>query len=466
VPPSVPGDPRRWPVLIVALAGLFTVGSTITLLVVSLSRIAVDLDSDVATLNWSIVAPMLGFGILGPAFGKAGDLWGHKRLFCFGLAGAGVFAGATVFAWDAWSLVAFRTLSASFGSATGPSALAMINRLFRGDERMRALGYWSLVGAGAPVIGVVAGGPLVEAIGWRAIFAIQAPLCAVGFAVALRLMPMIERGNRSRFDVPGAVTLALAVTGVLLAVNRMPVLGIGHPVVIAALLVTPAAGIAFVVIERRVAAPLLPLEWLGRGPLLVAVASQSLGNFAYMGGFLLAPQLLERALGLSATAIAYLVVCRPLAFAVAAPAGSRATIRFGERASGIVGCSVVAGSMLVFTTLGAGSAPWLAALALALSGVGLGMSSPALAATVASAVDPDDLGVAGALSQLMNQVGAVIGSQAMLAVQTAAGGGDPARGFPAAFALGAAVAAIAAILATRLPVRTRQVPYQPLPEIP
>jgi len=86
-------DPR-WAVLWVVLAGLFTVSFTITILVVSLPRIATDLNSSTSTLNWSITGPMLAFGVVGPAFGKAGDLWGHKRVFVIGLLFAGVFAAS------------------------------------------------------------------------------------------------------------------------------------------------------------------------------------------------------------------------------------------------------------------------------------------------------------------------------------------------------------------------------------
>ena len=151
--------------LVVALVGLFTVSVTITLLAVSLVDIAGDIGSDETTLSWVITGPMLAFGVVGPAFGKAGDLWGHKKIFLLGLAGAGIFAIATAFAWSAISLIAFRTLSASFGAATAPPAMAIINRMFESEQRVKALGYFSLVSAGAPVLGVVIGGPLVEAVG-------------------------------------------------------------------------------------------------------------------------------------------------------------------------------------------------------------------------------------------------------------------------------------------------------------
>ena len=179
------GIERQWAVLWVVLGGLFTVSFTITILVVSLQRIADEFDASVGLLNWAITGPMLAFGVVGPAFGKAGDLWGHKRVFVTGLLVAGAFAALTALAWNAASMITFRILSASAGSACGPSAMAYINRLFDAETRVKPLGYWSFVTAGAPVLGVVAGGPLVESVGWRAIFAIQAPLCLVGVVVAL-----------------------------------------------------------------------------------------------------------------------------------------------------------------------------------------------------------------------------------------------------------------------------------------
>jgi MFS family permease len=86
------GITRKWATLFVVLAGLFTTSSTITILVVSLETIAKDLNSSVSVLNWSITGPMLAFGVVGPAYGKIGDLYGHKRVYVYGLLFAGIFA--------------------------------------------------------------------------------------------------------------------------------------------------------------------------------------------------------------------------------------------------------------------------------------------------------------------------------------------------------------------------------------
>lgn len=174
------GVSRRKATLAVLLSCVFTVSFMITLLVVSLKTVADDLNSTTSIISWTITAPMLAFGVVGPAFGKVGDLWGHKRVFVGGLFIAGVFAICTAVAWDATSMIVFRTLSAAGGSALGPAAMAYINRMYGPSERVRPLGYWSFVTAGAPVLGVVAGVPLVAIFGWRTIFLIQAPLCLIG----------------------------------------------------------------------------------------------------------------------------------------------------------------------------------------------------------------------------------------------------------------------------------------------
>src|SRR3989440_13084028 len=85
-------DRYEWWVLWTVLAGLFSVGFTITILAVSLPRIATELHSDVPTLTWVITGPLLAFGVVGPVLGKAGDVWGHKRIFLLGLFGSIIFA--------------------------------------------------------------------------------------------------------------------------------------------------------------------------------------------------------------------------------------------------------------------------------------------------------------------------------------------------------------------------------------
>jgi EmrB/QacA subfamily drug resistance transporter len=436
------GLSRKWAVLIVVLVGLFTTSSTITILVVSLETISNDINSSVSTLNWAITGPMLAFGVVGPAFGKIGDLYGHKKVYVYGLAISGLFAGATVFAWSAASMVTFRVLSATAGSATGPAAMAYINRLFEPHERVRPLSIWSFTTAGAPVLGVVLGGPLIESVGWRIIFVIQAPLCFIAAFIAWKMLPQTSRIKNVRFDVMGSVTLGLGAVFVLLGINRGNSWGWTSPATLLGIAVGVATIAVFVQVEKRAEEPLMPLHWLGRRNLVMPVVSQSFTNFAYMGGFILIPQLLERGLGFSAAFVGWLIVARPLAFSLAAPTASFVTMRVGERASAVVGSGIVVLAMILFALIDVGSSSWFIAGALAISGIGLGISSPSLTALVANAVDDRDMGVAGALQQLMNQLAAVAGTTVMISVQESLEPSGVVRSFSIAFVVGACVSAL------------------------
>lgn len=415
------GIDRRWAVLWVVLGGLFTTGFTITLLVVSLSRVADDLHSSTTVLTWAITGPMLAFGVVGPAFGKAGDLWGHKRIFVGGLLFASVFAFASALAWNAATLILFRTLSATAGSACSPSAMAYINRMFEPSERMKPLGYWSFVTAGSPVIGVVIGGPLVEAVGWRAIFMVQAPLCLVGFVLAWWLLPNTDRLKGVRFDVWGSVTLGLGASLLLAAISQGRSWGWSSVATVGCLLLSVLSLVAFVMVEQRATAPLVVLRWFRTRNFAWPVSSQMLANFAYMGGFFLIPQVLGvRGLGLGEATTGYLVIARPLAFSLTAPLAALVTIRVGERSAGVAGAIGVMISMVMWSTVGHGTGyPYIIA-ATAMSGVGLGIASPALTALMVNAVATEDVGVAGAMQQLMTQLGAVLGAAVLATISVTA----------------------------------------------
>ncbi len=448
---------RHWAVLVVVLSALFTVGFTITILVVSLGSIAEELNSSISVVSWSITGPMLAFGVVGPAFGKAGDLWGHKRVFIAGLTGAGVFAALTALAWNAPSMILFRILSASAGAATGPATMAYINRLFPPEQRVRPLSYWSFVNAGAPVLGVVAGAPLVEAFGWRIIFLVQAPLCIIGVVIALWLLPDTERLHDVSFDVAGSLTLGIGASMMLAGVNQGPQWGWDNPVTIGLIVLSVVSLTLFIRIEKRVEHPLLPLVWLRTRNVAMPVMSQTLANFAYMGGFLLAPQVLDEILNYDTAKISLVVIARPLTFAVIAPLASLVTIRLGERVMGVSGSLCIGLSMLAFTTVGPGTGLFLMLTALGLSGAGIGMASPAMTSLVANAVDERDLGVAGAMQQLMTQMGAVFGSVVMTSVQQSVGRGEPtAESFAAAFRVATVVALGAVILSSRVTPTPRQ----------
>lgn len=444
------GVSRRKATMAVLLAGAFTVSFTITLLVVVLDTMARDLDSSVGVVSWSITAPMLVFAVVGPAFGTLGDLFGHKRVFVFGLLGAGLFAGLAALAPNAWMLIALRTLSAACGSATGPSAMAYTNRLFEPHERVRPLGVWSFVTAGAPVLGVVAGVPLVATVGWRIIFLVQAPLCVVGAAIAWWLLRDTERRPGVRFDAAGALTLGGGAALVLFGINRAGSWGFESPWVLGSLVGGVATLYLFVRVERRAEAPIVPPHWFRTRNVAFPVLSQSLANFGYMGAFMIVPQMLQDGAGLTLATVGWLIIARPLTFAVVAPLGARVTMRTGERFAGMFGSMTVFTSMIVLSTVREATPLWLIAFGLALSGLGLGMASPAMSALLANAVDDGQLGAASAMQQLVTQMGALLGATVMISVHEATIEQGILPSYANALVVGATLCVVAGLLASEV----------------
>ncbi len=446
-------DRYPWIVLATVLFGLFSVGFMITVLSVSIPDIARDLDSDDATLTWVITGPLLAFAVVGPAAGKLADLHGQRRVYLASLVAVAVFAALTALAPSAGWFIGFRVLGAATGAATGPTSLAIINKLFPPSKRSQAMGYWAMVGAGAPVIGVIAGGPVVEQFGWRWIFVAQVPLTIATLLLAAAVLPegrpsFAEGERRPGFDLAGAVHLGLAGVTLLAAVNRGPVLGWSHPFVVAGFVLSPLFAAAFVRTERRAEFPLLPLAYLRRRNFAFPMLTQFCTNFAYMGGFIITPLMLQNEFGYTATHAGALQIARPLVFAVAGPIAGYLTLRTGERAAGVFGAASVTLSMIALAALAPGDSDWVVVGALALSGLGMGTASPALAAAIANAVHEDDLGIAGATQQMVNQVGVVIGIQVMQTVQEAreaSVGAIPAYG--EAYLVGTALAAVGIVLA-------------------
>src|SRR5262249_39806910 len=206
----------------------------------------------------------LAIALAMPLLGKLGDVRGHRRIYLLGLTGFSIATACTAFAWSAPSLIALRVVAACFGAATAPASMAMIMHAFPTGQRAKAMGWWSLVSAGAPVMGLVVGGPLVDAIGWRGIFIVQAPLAALAGGVGFFLLPETERTAHAAIDWKGAGLLAAATVSGLGALQLGGEVGWTEPLLLIPVVIAIAATVAFVFAERAATTPLIPLDLVRR----------------------------------------------------------------------------------------------------------------------------------------------------------------------------------------------------------
>ena len=477
-------DRYQWWVLWTVLAGLLSVNITFTVFVVALPQVARQLHTTVSTLTWTSTGPLLAFGVAAPILGKLGDLRGYKRLYLWGLSGAAVSVVLTASAPTAGVLIAARLFDGVQGAATGAASMALVLQAFSHEDRVKAMGWWALVGAGGPVLGVTIGAPIIQYWGWRALFWGELPLMAIAAVLAVIVLPSHDRAATNaaeaqertgravrpvpppepvapvapvaedapptspwrQLDWAGSFSLSSAVTLGLLGLNVAPSWGFGSPKTMALFAASIVIGVYFVYHERRAPRPLIPLRYFKKRNFVFPLGARAFVNFAYMGGFFLFPILMEQIYGYSETQAGLLSTARPLMFSLSAPIAGYAAIKVGERWSVVVGAGALCVSMLVFTQVGANPSVVLIIVALAMSGLGNGVSTPSTASSAANEVAPDELGVMSAAQLLVTQIGIVAGIQVMVTVQASShGGAGTLSSFHTAYLVGALVAGAAVV---------------------
>jgi len=398
--------PQRRLILWVLIAGIAAASFPVTVLGAAIPEIAANLNSTDATTSWVLAGPLLGVAVATPITGKLGDLFGHRPVYIIGLCLSTLMGVATGFAWDIGSLIGFRTLSQMFGAATGPAALAIIMHIFPREERAPAIGLWSAISAVSPTVGIVVGGPLIDAVSWRVIFFMQSGLALIGLVAAILVLPRTNARQQVQFDILGALTLGSGVTALLLSLNRSSAWGFSDPRIIGGASAGVLLLVLFYQVELRAEAPLLPPVLLKRGDFSRPVSSQLFTIGPYMGSFVVTPIMLERVFGYSTTARGLLMILRPIAFSLGSWTGGRRAEKLGARRMGVTGAALIGLGTALTGLAGTSGAVILVVLSLAIAGWGNGLGRPALLSRVSEAVDEADFGMAGASFNVGGQIGA------------------------------------------------------------
>jgi EmrB/QacA subfamily drug resistance transporter len=231
-----------------------------TVVNVALPALQADLHATITDVQWVIEAYALLLGGLILVGGSMGDQFGRKRVFLCGVAfftAASIFCGLAI---SARALIAGRALQ-GFGAAfLVPGSLAILGATFDDAERGRAIGTWSGFSAMTSAIGPVAGGWLIEHVSWRAAFFLNLPLAALVIVLSLRFMAESRDQSRTgRVDWRGAILAVTGLCGIVFGLLEAPPLGMANPLVSGSLALGVIALLLFVVVERRVDNPMLPL---------------------------------------------------------------------------------------------------------------------------------------------------------------------------------------------------------------
>src|SRR6478672_3638065 len=307
---SVEQNRKRWLALAVIVAAQFMVVLDVAIVNVALPSIKTDLHFNQENLQWVITAYSILFGGVLLLGGRLADLLGRRRLFAAGIVLFTVSSLLDGLAWSEGSLIAFRSLQGLGSALLAPAALSILTTTFReGRERNLALGIWGAASGSGGAAGVLLGGALTSSLSWSWIFFINVP---VGLLV-LGLTPWLLRESRAdlkhrHFDFAGAATITAGLMLLVYAMTHATQHGWATVETIGLLAASAALVIAFVVVELRSKAPLLPMRIFRLRTLAASNATGLLVAAALFSQFFLLTLYMQEVLHYSAlkTGVAYI----------------------------------------------------------------------------------------------------------------------------------------------------------------
>ena len=461
-----PNDRRRWLALLLVCVAQLMIVVDGTVVNVALPAIRASLGFSETGLSWVVNAYLLTFGGFLLLGGRAGDLFGRRRVFAFGL---GLFTFASLLCGVSGSqglLVAARALQGVGGAIIAPAALSIIITTFKDPEsRARAMGVWAFVVSGGASVGVLLGGALTQTFGWPWIFFVNIP---VGLAALALCRPLLDPdpkrvardpGASGGFDLPGAFLVSSSIVAAVYAIvgaAQNPPAATGLILALSAALMA-----AFAAVERRTRDPLVPPGVFARSRNLTASnAIMALAVVGMFGWFFFSALYLRRVLGYDslATGLAFLPATLALGVISQGPA-ARAVKSFGIKRTIIGGLGLMALGLLLFARAPADGRFLLDVLpGMLVLGVGAAFGFMAVILAATADVPEEEAGLASGLVNTSQQMGGALGLAALAAVAAYVTGsagpeGNVAAlnaGYHAAFLAGAGCVVLGALFAAVL----------------
>jgi len=403
---------HRWRAFAVLAVAFFMTIVDLTIVNVALPTIGNALHFSESNLQWVVTAYGLTFGGFLLLGGRAADLLGRRRILMLGL---GVFTAASLgaaLASTSGFLIAMRGLQGLGAAIVVPAALSIVMNMFpEGAERNKALGLWGAIGAVGGSVGLLAGGLLTRFAGWEYIFYLNVPVGAAAMALAPRVVPESRlEGVRRRFDALGGLTVTAGLVALVYALSKAPEVGCSAASTVTLLAAAAALVIAFLVIEARAEASLMPLRIFRSRALAGANVAGLLMGGSFFAFIFVGTLYMQQVLGYSAlqTGAAWLVA----SLTSVALAGLSQTLvtRIGAGPVLILGMGLIGGGVLWTTQAPVHASFWLD-LAAPFVVVGAGTAFGFIPISIAGlqGVAEREAGLASGLLNTSQQLGGAIG---------------------------------------------------------
>jgi EmrB/QacA subfamily drug resistance transporter len=473
-------DRNRWLALYVLCLGSLMIVLDATIVNVALPSIREDLGFSETSLAWVVNAYLLTYGGLLLLGGRLGDLYGHRRLFLYGITLFTISSLACGVATSQEFLVGARAVQGIGGAIASAVSLSLIMTLFTEPaERAKAMGVFGFVAAGGGSLGVVLGGLLTDSLSWHWIFLVNVPIGVVVCALCLRLLPAARDAvpGGQRLDVAGAVTVTASLMIAVYAIVNGNEKGWTSAQTLGLLAVAVVLLAAFVAIEARASAPLMPLRLFRLRNVATANIVGVLWAAAMFAWFFLAALYLQLVLGYSPLEVGLAFLPSTVIMGIfSLGVSAKLVMRFGIRPPLATGLGLAAIGLLLFARAPVDGQYVVDVLpSMILLGFGAGMAFNPMLLAAMNDVEPTESGLASGLVNTAFMMGgalglAILASLAASRTNSLRDSGDDALsaltgGYHAAFLVGALFAIAAAAIGTTF-LRAPKPAPPPAPEEP
>jgi MFS family permease len=386
---------------------------------VALPSIGAAFDSSQTTLNLIAVGYSLGLAASVLWLGALGDRYGRKLMLVLGTALAIPFSLLAAYAPNDGVLFVARVGGGLAAGMAFPTTLALITALWSGPGRTKSIALWSGIGGAIAAIGPLLSGLLLEEFWWGSVFLITLPLAIVALALAVRLVPAHVNEATDPVDNLGGILSMLLVGALILGINFAAVPNEGA-LVAGLAIIAIAAGIAFVIRQRRAANPLYDLRIAGRRVFWVAACAGIIVFGSLMGAMFVGQQFLQDVLAYSTLDAGLAILPAAFLMVLVAPRSAKVVEAKGARftlLTGYVFCLLGFLTMLLLWT--EGSSYWAVGLGYAFIGIGVGFAGTPASHSLTASVPVHRAGMASATADLQRDLGGAIMQSILGALLTA-----------------------------------------------
>lgn len=401
---------NKWLVLLAIGIGTFMAALDGSIVNVSLPSITASFNSQVSTTEWIVTVYLLTVSCLLLAFGRLGDIQGHKRIYSIGFLIFGGSSALCAFSSAPWMLILFRGIQAIGAAMLSANSPAILTGNFPGSQRGQALGLQATLTYLGLSVGPSLGGWLTQHLGWQSVFTINVPVSLLALFFSLRFIPNDgQKGTREPFDWRGALVFMSGLVMLIFVLNRGQVWGWLSLQTLGLLFLSILILYFFVRMEKRIKVPMLDISLFASRTFSFSTLSAFLNYASLFGITFLMPFYLVQGRGLQPAQAGLILTAQPLMMALIAPFSGYFSDRVSPRWLATIGMAVLTLGLGLLSSLHETSSTWAIVRALLVTGFGTGMFISPNTNVLLGSASKKRQGIASGILATSRNVGMVFG---------------------------------------------------------